>query len=420
MTELQELLLDLQSPLIWTEIGSLLACIVLAWGMSWGLSRSMRNDSHSILFGRRLIDGLMLPALLWLFAYATKVALIKTQHVPILKVVLPILASLLVIRLIARVLTAVFPHAPLARMTERGVSWLAWGVAVLWITGWGTPLVDELEAIQIAVGKSRISLRHLLDVIGISALILVLTLWLSATLERRVLSQAVSDLSLRKIAANALRAMLLLMGALVALSTLGVDLTALSVLGGALGVGLGFGLQKLAANYVSGFVILIERSLRIGDYVRVEGFEGRITDIKTRYTLVRANNGSESVVPNELLITQRVENLSLESPRFLLNTHYWVTHEADVPHLQNLLVQAAKQASRVLIDPEPVALLAEVAPEGLRMQLNFWIGDAASGHGLARSEVNVAVLAALRQAGVVLAESNSSGQASRHVPVSPP
>ena len=101
MTELQELLLDLQSPLIWTEIGSLLGCIALAWGMSWGLSRSMRNDSHSILFGRRLIDGLMLPALLWLFAYATKVALIKTQHVPILKVVLPILASLLVIRLIA-------------------------------------------------------------------------------------------------------------------------------------------------------------------------------------------------------------------------------------------------------------------------------------------------------------------------------
>jgi small-conductance mechanosensitive channel len=164
-------------------------------------------------------------------------------------------------------------------------------------------------------------------------------------------------------------------------------------------------LQKLAANYISGFVILIERSLRIGDYVRVDGFEGRVADIKTRYTLVRANNGSESVVPNELLMTQRVENLSLESPKFLLSTHYWLTHEADVPQAQALLVQAASQAKRVLPEPAPVVLLAEVAPEGLHLQLNFWIGDAASGQSLARSEVNGVVLQALRQAGIALAKS---------------
>jgi small-conductance mechanosensitive channel len=408
MTELQELLQDLQSPLIWLELGSLLVCALLAWGLAWALGRSLRQDASSILWGRHLYDGLLLPALLWLFAFAAKLSLSKTQHVPVLKVVLPILASWVVIRLIARVLSAVFPTSPLARVTERGVSWLAWGVAVLWITGWGTPLVDELEAIQLTVGKTHVSLRHVIDVTWISGLVLVLTLWLSATLERRVLAPAVSDLSLRKIAANALRAMLLLIGALFALSTLGVDLTALSVLGGALGVGLGFGLQKLAANYISGFVILIERSLRIGDYVRLDGFEGRVADIKTRYTLVRANNGSEAVIPNELLITHRVENLSLESPRFLLSTHYWLSHEADVPRAQALLEQAARSASRVLPEPAPLALLAEVAPEGLHLQLNFWIGDAATGQGVARSEVNIAVLQALRQAGVALAQPAAS------------
>jgi small-conductance mechanosensitive channel len=408
MTELQELLQDLQSPVIWLELGSLLVCALLAWGLAWALGRSLRQDASSILWGRRLYDGLLLPALLWLFAFAAKLGLSKTQHVPVLKVVLPILASLVVIRLIARVLSAVFPTSPLARVTERGVSWLAWGVAVLWITGWGTPLVDELEAIQLTVGKTHVSLRHVIDVAWISGLVLVLTLWLSATLERRVLAQAVSDLSLRKIAANALRAMLLLIGALFALSTLGVDLTALSVLGGALGVGLGFGLQKLAANYISGFVILIERSLRIGDYVRLDGFEGRVADIKTRYTLVRANNGSEAVIPNELLITHRVENLSLESPKFLLSTHYWLTHGTDVPRAQNLLEQAARSASRVLAEPAPLALLTEVAPEGLHLQLNFWIGDAATGQGLARSEVNIAVLQALRHAGVALAQPAAS------------
>lgn len=120
-----------------------------------------------------------------------------------------------------------------------------------------------------------------------------------------------ADLSLRKVAGNALRAVLLLVGLLFALSAVGVDLTALSVLGGALGVGLGFGLQKLAANYVSGFVILFERSLRIGDTVRVDSFEGSVMDIKTRYTLICAANGRESIVPNEKLITERIENLSL-------------------------------------------------------------------------------------------------------------
>jgi len=186
---------------------------------------------------------------------------------------------------------------------------------------------------------------------------------------------------------------------------LGVDLTALSVLGGALGVGIGFGLQKLAANYVSGFVILLERSLRIGDYVRVDGFEGRVTDIKTRYTLVRANNGSESVVPNELLITQRVENLSLESSNMLQTCTFWVGLESDVAQVQALLVGAALSAPRVMPEPAPVALLAEVAPQGLRFTLNFWMDDPANGQSSARSGVNIATLAALRGAGVLLVKS---------------
>jgi small-conductance mechanosensitive channel len=208
---------------------------------------------------------------------------------------------------------------------------------------------------------------------------------------------------MRKVASNAMRAFLLLIGMLVALSVSGFDLTALSVLGGALGVGLAFGLQKLAANYVSGFVILLERSLRIGDYVRVDGFEGWVTDIKTRYTLVRAINGVESVVPNELLMTQRVENLSLESSHLLQNCMFWVGLNSNVEAVQKLLVDAAMSADLVMADPAPMALLAEVAPQGLRFQLNFWMGDPAHGQGLVKSNVNMAALEALRKAGVLLA-----------------
>jgi len=264
------------------------------------------------------------------------------------------------------------------------------------------PVREELDAIELSVGKSHVSLLHVLEVILNSSFVLVLTLWLSAFLESKVLSRALTDLSMRKVASNAMRAFLLLIGMLVALSVSGVDLTALSVLGGALGVGLGFGLQKLAANYVSGFVILLERSLRIGDYVRVDGFEGWVTDIKTRYTLVRSMSGVESVIPNELLITQRIENLSLESSHLLQNCMFWVGLHSNVEEVQKLLVQAAMSADLVIADPPPLALLAEVAPQGLRFQLNFWMDDPTHGQGLVKSNVNIAALEALRKAGVLM------------------
>lgn len=404
MLNLQEFWLDLQSPAIGLELLGLLACLGLAWAISWALGRASLG-AGSILFGRRVIDGVLFPTLSLLFTLGLKLGLLKVQHVPVLKVVVPILVSLVVIRLMARVLTAVFPASQSARAMERVVSWFAWGLAVLWITGLLAPVINELDSLTFTLGKTRVSVMHIIDVVLTSSFVLVLSLWLSATLEHRLLNRAVSDLSMRRVASNALRAILLLIGALFALSSLGVDLTALSVLGGALGVGIGFGLQKLAANYVSGFVILLERSLRIGDYVRVDGFEGRVTDIKTRYTLVRANNGSESVVPNELLITQRVENLSLESTHMLQTCSFWVGLDSDVDQVLGLLTAAALRAPRVIADPAPVTLLTEVAPQGLRFTLNFWIDDPINGQSSARSGVNIAVLAALRGAGVVLVKS---------------
>jgi len=402
MTELQELLLDLRSPAIGLELGGLVLCGLLAWLVTWALHRGVVTTRRSILFGERLIDGLLLPALLWLLANVLKFILQPLQHVPVLKVVLPILTSLLVIRLIARVLTFVFPMAPSVRVIERGISWLAWVIAVLWVTGWGVPILNELEAIHITVGKSQITLWYVIDVVLTASTVLIFTLWLSATIEQRLLARAMADLSMRKVASNSLRAIMLLLGLLFALSALGVDLTALSVLGGAVGVGVGFGLQKLASNYVSGFVILIERSLRIGDYVRLDGFEGRVADIKTRYTLLRANNGTEAVVPNEVLITQRVENMSLGNKNLMLSSFFFVVLDSDVALVQQVMMQAMLSVARVLKDPAPSALLLEVQPQGLRWSLNYWIEDPTKFQSAVRSEVNLACLNALRSAGIRL------------------
>jgi small-conductance mechanosensitive channel len=228
----------------------------------------------------------------------------------------------------------------------------------------------------------------------------VAALWVSAAIEVRVLRETVQDLSLRKIASNAIRSILLLVGLLFALSAVGVDLTALSVLGGALGVGLGFGLQKLAANYVSGFVILFERSLRIGDTVRVDNFEGVVADIKTRYTLIRSLSGRESIVPNEKLITERIENLSLADPRILLSTDVAVGYDSDVDLVQRILTEAARTSDRVIADPAPAARLVKFGADGLEFTLQFWIADPQNGQMNVRSDVNLKILKSLRAAGI--------------------
>ncbi len=404
MNELQELWLDLQSPTVALELVAVAISLVAAWLISWALGRRFTSPD-SILFGRQLIDGVLFPACALVFTFGLKLLLIKFQRVPVLKVVLPVLVSLVLIRLMARVLAAVFPDSRTARAIEQVVSWLAWGVAVLWVTGWWGPMMDELDSLDFMLGKTRVSISHILEVVLTSGFALVLALWLSAIIEQRLLTRAFDDLSMRKVASNAMRVLLLVIGTLFALSSLGFDLTTLSVVGGALGVGIGFGLQKLAANYVSGFVILLERSLRIGDFVRVDGFEGRVTDIKTRYTLVRASNGSESVVPNELLLTQRVENLSLESRHLLQTCTFWVGLESDVVQVQALLVKSALGVEWVMSEPEPQALLAEVAPQGLRFTLSFWMEDPVNGQSLTRSRVNIEVLSALRAAGVILVHS---------------
>lgn len=384
----------------WLEVGVLLACLALAYVISLLLARRREDAEGSVWFGRRPTNGVMFPLAALVLVYGARLVVEHFHPVFVLRVAVPILFSLVLIRWIARVLAATFPHSGLARLAERIFSWVAWAVAVLWILGLLPPVMAELDSISLVFGKTNLSLLTLIQGSLSAALMLVAALWASATFERRVLEETVSDLSMRKVFVNMTRALLLLIALLFALSAVGVDLTALSVLGGALGVGLGFGMQKLAANYVSGFVILLERSLRIGDNVKVDGFEGRITDIKTRYTLIRAGNGRESIVPNESLISQRVENLSAADLKFNVTTQIGVGYDSDVAQVQRILADAAKAQERVLKTPEPVAYLVNFGADAIEFSLNFWISDPSAGTANIKSQVNIALLKGLRDAGI--------------------
>ena len=390
----QELLAALIRPTALLELGLLAGCLGLAWIVS-ALLRPKTDAADGIWFGSRGFDGALFPVLALAFALLARWGL--RGHVPIavLQIAVPVLMSLAVIRVSVRVLHAAFPNSTPVRTLERTLSWGVWIAAVLWTTGLLPVMLAEMEGISWKIGGAPVSLRSLVEGALSAVAVLLVMLWLSATIEARLLRAETLHLSVRKIAANATRAILLLVGLLTAMSAAGIPLGALGVMGGAVGVGIGLGLQRLAANYVSGFVILAERSLRIGDTVRVDGFEGRISDITTRYTLIRAASGRESIVPNEMLITQRVENFSYADPNVAISTVVQVAYGTDLAALAPRLQAAMAAVPRVLATPGPAVQLTNFAADGLELTLVFWIGDLENGQGNVRSEVNLAVLACL-------------------------
>ena len=376
-------------------------CVLLAWCLVWLVRRTFAESSLSVLLGKKLVDGVLFPMLLWGLTFGARTLFTQDHPIALFDILLPVCTSLALIRLGVKVLQVAFDAAPFVRVLERTISWLAWGAVVLWVTGILPLLLEELDQIHWKVGGSVLSVRTVIEGALTAGAVLIVTLWISSAIEGRLLKSATgSDLSLRKVISNSVRVLLMFVGLLLALSSVGIDLTALSVLGGAVGVGIGFGLQKLAANYVSGFVILAERSMRIGDNVKVDNFEGRITDIKARYTVIRSSTGRESIVPNELLITQRVENLSLTDPKVWQSTVVSVAYDSPVDEVIALLVSACAQQARVLQDPAPSAALSSFGADGLEFTVIYWIQDPEKGQLNLRSDINRTILRSLKEKGI--------------------
>ena len=358
--ELDELVAELVRPGAVAELAILVGCLVAAW-IVVRLIRGRNRPVGSVWFGNRIFDGVLFPVLALCFAFAARAALAGVIKPAVFKVAIPILISLVVIRLSAARAETHVPGVRWVRIVERSISWIAWIGVVLWVTGVSPMVLDAMEDVHWKVGNSADDValplrgRHhrgrrprpgALDLGGDRA--------------QAPRAAAAQDLSLRKIAANVVRALLLFVGLLVALSASGFDLTALSVLGGAVGVGVGFGLRKSPPTTSAASSSSPSGALRIGDMVKVDTFEGRITDIRTRYTIIRSLGGREAIVPNETLITTRVENFSLADPRVLVQTGVQVAYGSDVRRLQPLLEAAIRAVPRVVADPAPAVQLVGV------------------------------------------------------------
>jgi small-conductance mechanosensitive channel len=396
---LADLWLDLQQPEVAWQVIELSFCLLVAALAGHLMRRAPRSDSARLDLGRRGLKRLAFPLVALGLVVAVRALVQGWHHVNLLSVAVPLLGSLALIRVVFFVLRHSFRGDWLAGF-ERIFAFLVWGVVALHITGLLPDIVSLLEGIEFTIGKQRLSLWLVLQGAATVLATLVVALWVGSGIEARLMAAAGMDANLRVVLARLAKAFLVVLAVLIALPAVGIDLTALSVFGGALGVGVGFGLQKIAANYISGFIILLDRSIRIGDSIAVGNDRGQVTRITTRYTVLKNTTGTEAIVPNEMLMGSVVLNETLSDRRVRIALPVQVAYAADPERAMALLVEAARRQSRVLEEPAPQAFIVAFADSGISLELAFWIDDPELGSTPLRSAINLAIWQLFREAGI--------------------
>ncbi len=270
---------------------------------------------------------------------------------------------------------------------EKGVKIVFWVLAVLQIAGILGNVVDAMHEVAIPIGSGSLSLWSAMVGVLTVALALVVANWIAGLIERRIMVNGNIEVNLRVVISRVCRVGLLTLAVLISLSFAGVDLTILSVFGGAIGVGLGFGLQKIASNYVSGFIILLDRSVRIGDLVEVGAFQGVVTKINTRYSVVRNLSGEELVVPNEMFVTSSVKNFSGSDRAATGSVEVGIAYEANVDRALEILLDIMKSQPRVMQTPAPRVVISGFGDSEIMLKGVFWVRDPEAGVGSLKSAI---------------------------------
>ena len=395
-------LADLRQPdLVW-QLLALAACLVLAKLGERLVQRRQMGAGRAWELGHGGLRRIAFPLLAVVLVLLARPVAQHWMHVNLFSLALPLLSSLAVIRVVFYVLRISFSDAAWLVQFERMFAGLVWAIVALHITGLLPEVIAVLEAVEFSAGRQRLTLWHVLQGMATVLAAVLIALWLSSAIEARLNAAAGLDSNLRAVFARLSKALLILVAVLIGLPMVGIDLTTLSVFGGALGVGLGFGLQKIASNYVSGFIILLDNSIRIGNIITVGSDRGEVTRITTRYTVLKNLTGVEALVPNELLVGSVVQNESYSDRQVRVALPVQVSYDSDLDRAMAIMAAAAVAQGRVLADPAPAVLLRDFADSGINLELGFWVGDPEKGMGSLRSDINLAIWRAFRQAGIAI------------------
>jgi small-conductance mechanosensitive channel len=367
---------EVTSPWFYLQLGLILAGAGIAFGA--GAAVRSRVDMTSLamgwpaplrLFMRVLVGSASTAAFAVLMTVAREVMLASTW--PSRSYLLAVCAKLALAWLIIRLITSIIRNEFIVRV----VSLAAWLVAALSIIGQLDPAIDALDSVAVVLGGLRLTPLLLIKL----SVLLALALWLaniaSNFLEGRITQSHDLTPSIQVLLVKMVRLALMIFAIAVVMSAVGINLSALAIFSGAVGVGIGFGLQKIVANFISGVILLADKSVKPGDLVTIGDSSGRISAMNTRYISVAAGDGREFLIPNEDLITQKVVNWTYTDKNTLVKVNFSTNYDADPRLVCRLAVEAAEASPRITKGKPPNCLITEFAEAGMKFTLTFWIAD---------------------------------------------
>ncbi len=405
LTDLWNHLHDLR--VLW-ELAVIATAIALAWWASRRMDAQGSPDdtAHFTVGG---LQRLQFPLTALILVLIGRAVLKQWQPVSLLNIAVPLLTALAVVRVVVYVLRRVFAPGSWVRSSERVISWSVWIGLALYVTGLAPQLIQFLDELAFTVGDSRVTVLVILNgTLAVLATLLV-ALWLGRAIETQLMGSPRLHMSLRVMLSKLAQALLILIAVLIALTAVGVDPTVLSVFGGAIGVGLGFGLQKIASNYVSGFIILMDRSVGLGDVVTVDRHSGEIIKLTARYVVVRGSDGTEVLIPNETLVTTTVVNHCYSDRLVRVAVPIPVDYRSDLKLALRLMREEGSRHPRVLREPAPDVLIKQFAENGIELELGVWVDDSRPGPAGLRSDLNAAIWDAFKANGVRMPPPKAGG-----------
>jgi len=399
--DLDRILVALGTPAGLVDLGAVLACFGVAWWVDRRVRLGSGVESRFAKISAGSVNRVIFPLTALLLLLVVRGILLRWHPPLFFSIAVPLVVALALIRLCLYALHNLFGPSRFVPISERAISFTIFGALILYYVGVLPEISNTLAEAKLPIGKTEVSMLDL----GRDALVLILAivaaLWISGFLEHQLMRSKTGDMNVRVVVAKLFRALLLLIGVLIALSVVGIDITVLSVFGGALGVGIGLGLQKLASNYIAGFTILLDRSVRIGDMITVDNRFGIVSKATARYVVVRSLDGIEAIVPNETLVTTTVLNHSYTSREIKLGVPVQISYDSDLDLAMRLMTDVALGEPRVLRQPNPpLVVVLRFADNGIDLELAVWINDPENGQGNLKSALYLGIWRAFQASGV--------------------
>ena len=383
-TEIQQIWHELQgdlstSTVLW-QVAIIFAAVIIALAINGALRKYVMQhapDQWKRTIGS--INRMLFPLSCLALVLFSQWILSGWQHIGLLKLASRLLLAMAAIRLIVYLLRYLLSPGGWLKALESVIAWSIWGILALHLTGVLPQILQSMSDMQFNIGKNPVNLLLVLQALLTVIITIFIALWLSRVLENKLMRADQVNVNLRVVLGKIIRIVLLFIATLIALTTVGLDITLLSVFGGALGVGLGFGLQRIASNYVSGFIILLDKSMHIGDVVSVDKHYGVVQEMRARYMMLGKLDGTHVIIPNETLVTTAVINHSLTDHKGRVQIELAISVDSPLEQALQLMQTVAEQQNRVLQKPSPVARIKGFSEFGVDLTLTVWVLDPENG-----------------------------------------